>query len=116
MQQIDRTDYRSKLPDAQGRYSYSADEDAVWAALLARQMSTLTNRAVPEFLQGAIKLGLKPARVPQVADIDARLHALSGAGAEGVPAIIAPDRFYDLLSQRRFPVATFLRRREEMDY
>jgi phenylalanine-4-hydroxylase len=36
--------------------------------------------------------------------------------SKGVPAIIPPSQFFDLLSRRRFPVATFLRRREDMDY
>ncbi|KZY44828.1 phenylalanine 4-monooxygenase, partial [Roseovarius sp. HI0049] len=55
-------------------------------------------------------------KVPQVKEIDARLAELTGAGVEGVPAIIPPSRFFDLLSQKKFPVATFLRRREQMAY
>jgi Biopterin-dependent aromatic amino acid hydroxylase len=40
----------------------------------------------------------------------------TGFGVEGVPALIAPSRFYELLSQGKFPLATFLRRREHIDY
>jgi phenylalanine-4-hydroxylase len=108
--------YASLLPDADGRYPYSADDDAVWGQLYARQMSFLPGHVVPAYLDGAAKLGLTGAEVPQIADIDARLSALSGAGVVGVPAIIPPAQFFDLLSQRKFPVATFLRRREDMDY
>ncbi len=35
---------------------------------------------------------------------------------EGVPALIPPSRFYELLSQGKFPLATFIRRREHIDY
>lgn len=108
--------YASKLPDRDGRYSYTADEHAVWGELFARQMEFLPGRIAPEYLDGVARLGLNAGQVPQIADIDARLNALTGAGVEGVPAIIPPSQFFDLLSRRRFPVATFLRRREDMDY
>ncbi len=108
--------YRSILPGPDGRYPYSAEDHAVWGELFDRQMNTLPDVMAPAYLEGVKKLGLNDKCTPQVIDIDARLKALTGAGAEGVPAIIPPSRFYALLSQRKFPVATFLRRRSEMDY
>jgi phenylalanine-4-hydroxylase len=110
------TGYASKLPDASGRYAYTPEEDAVWGELFTRQMKFLQGRMAPAFLEAVDRLGLTPDLVPQVRDIDARLGRLTGAGVEGVPAIIPPARFFELLSQRRFPVATFIRRREDMDY
>ena len=112
----ERPAYRSKEPDTAGQYAYSAEEDAVWGELFSRQMAFLAGRAAPEYLVGVAALGLGAAHVPQVRDIDARLAALTGAGVEGVPAIIPPARFFGLLAQRKFPVATFLRRREEIGY
>jgi len=41
---------------------------------------------------------------------------VSNFGVEGVPAIIPPSKFFDLLSRRKFPVATFIRTREDMKY
>ena len=108
--------YASKLPDANGRFAYTPDEDAVWGALFTRQIEYLRGRAAPEYFEGVEALGLSDANVPQIADIDATLNDLTQAGVEGVPAIIPPSQFFDLLSRRRFPVATFLRRREDMDY
>ena len=35
---------------------------------------------------------------------------------EPVPALIPFDHFFDLLANRKFPAATFIRRREELDY
>ncbi|MBI1218326.1 MAG: phenylalanine 4-monooxygenase [Rhodobacteraceae bacterium] len=116
MTEVERPAYRSKQPDAVGLYAYSAEEDAVWGELFARQMAFLQGRAAPEYLAGVAALGLTETAVPQVRDIDARLAAISGAGVEGVPAIIPPTRFFALLSQRKFPVATFLRQREEIGY
>lgn len=108
--------YRSKLPDDMGRYSYCEEEHAVWGALFDRQMAFLEGRICDEFLAGIDRLALNGARVPQVRDIDARLGRAAGFGVQGVPALIPPARFYALLADRRFPVATFLRRREDMDY
>lgn len=108
--------YRSKEAGPDGRYDYTPDEDSVWGELFQRQMANLPGRMAPEYLEGVDRLGLTPERVPQVVDIDARLAELTGAGVEGVPAIIPPKQFFGLLAQRKFPVATFLRRREEMDY
>ncbi len=108
--------YASKLPDRDGRYAYTAEEDAVWGELFDRQMAFLPGRVAPAYFDGVRKLGLTRDRVPQISEIDARLRDLTGAGVKGVPAIIPPSQFFDLLSRRQFPVATFLRRREDMDY
>jgi phenylalanine-4-hydroxylase len=110
------TAYSAILPDENGLYRYTPEDDAVWGELFTRQMDFLPGHVAPEYLDGVARLGLNAARTPQVKDIDERLFALTGAGAEGVPALIAPTRFFTLLSQRKFPVATFLRRREHMDY
>lgn len=111
-----RPDYRSKEPNTAGLFSYSAEEDAVWGELFRRQMAYLPGRAAPDYLAGVEALGLTPTHVPQVREIDRWLAGLTGAGVEGVPAIIPPSKFFALLAERKFPVATFLRRREEMDY
>ena len=62
------------------------------------------------------QLGLNASQVPQVSQINTRLNTLTDFGVAGVPAIIPPSKFYALLADRKFPVATFLRRREDMDY
>jgi phenylalanine-4-hydroxylase len=51
-----------------------------------------------------------------VADLDARLGEMTGAGLTPVAALIPQKDFSTLLSQRRFPIATFIRRRQEIDY
>ncbi|WP_227010464.1 phenylalanine 4-monooxygenase [Pelagibius marinus] len=114
--QAGRPDYRFKEPDAAGHYAYTPEEDALWGQLFAQQMAYLPGRVAPDYLTGVEALGLTAAHVPQIKEIDARLAALTGAGVEGVPGIIQPSQFFALLSARKFPVATFLRRREEMEF
>ncbi|MFQ6547464.1 phenylalanine 4-monooxygenase [Aestuariibius sp. 2305UL40-4] len=108
--------YASKEADANGVYTYDDADRAVWKTLFERQMTALDGKAAPEFLARVKVLGLNAEEVPQIKAVDARLRELSGAGVEGVPAIIPPSQFFELLSRRRFPVATFLRRREHLDY
>ena len=108
--------YVSKSPDAEGLYTYTDEENATWATLFTRQIAALQGKGSPDYLHGTKVLGLTAQHVPQIRDINTRLNALTGAGVEGVPAIIPPSQFFKLLSERKFPVATFLRRPEHMDY
>ena len=79
-------------------------------------MKLLADMACQEYLDGVKTLGLRPDKVPQLARRQPPLHETTGFGVEGVPALIPPSRFYELLSQGKFPLATFLRRREHIDY
>ncbi len=54
--------------------------------------------------------------IPQVRQVHARLQAISGAGVKAVDALIPQDEFSTLLKNRRFPVATFIRKRAHFDY
>ena len=110
------TSYASKVPDSDGTLSYTAEENAVWRDLFARQKALLPGRVCEAFLKGIDLLELPAGRVPQLKEIDARLQAVSGFGVEPVPALISPQRFFTLLAARRFPAATFIRRREDFDY
>ncbi len=110
------TDYVSKRPDAQGLFSYTRAQNAVWRDLFDQQMAVLQAHACTAYLRGQRALAMSRDTVPQVAEIDARLKALTGAGAAPVDALIPQDEFSTLLKNRTFPVATFIRRREHFDY
>ncbi len=110
------TEYASKVPGPDGRIFYSADENAVWRDLFDQQMAALKDHACAAYLNGQRALNMTADAVPQVADIDAKLAALTGAGVAAVDALIPQDEFSTLLSNRRFPMATFIRRREHFDY
>ena len=110
------TDYVSKLPDQNGVFPYSNEEHAVWQELFTTQMTVLRQHACAAYLDGQEMLGMRPDHIPQVKDIDARLNALTGAGVKGVDALISQDEFSNLLKARRFPVATFIRKREHFEY
>lgn len=110
------TSYVSPLPGPDGRIAYGATEHATWQRLYTRQMALLPGRACAEYLAGVERLGLSATYVPQLAEVDAALGRATGFGVEAVPALITPKRFFGLLARRRFPVATFIRRPEHLDY
>jgi phenylalanine-4-hydroxylase len=108
--------YISHQPDSEGIIHYSHEENAMWGALLARQAEQTPNRACSEYLEGLEKLKLSPTRIPQLQDIDEVLQATTGWQTAAVPALISFGKFFKLLADKRFPVATFIRRPEDMDY
>ena len=101
--------YRSKDPDRRGQIAYSAEEDAVWRDLVARQMPLLEQHAARAWLDGRQLLDLNGSAVPQVQDVHDSLQQISGAGVAAVDALIPQDAFSNLLKNRHFPVATFIR-------
>ena len=108
--------YQSKHPDRNGRIAYTREEDGIWRDLCERQAALLPGRVCPEFLTGLELLDLPRGRVPQLSEVDRRLAETSGFGVAPVPALISPRRFFELLADRKFPAATFIRRREDFDY
>lgn len=108
--------YVSPLPDASGRVPYSEAEHAIWAELYARQTKAIEGRACGEFLHGLELLALPNDRVPQLAEVSQRLRRETGWEVARVPALIPFSEFFALLADRKFPAATFVRRREDLDY
>ena len=108
--------YLSHQPDSQGHIHYSDDENAMWQALLTRQAKQIPNRACSAYIEGLEKLNLPSTHIPQLYDIDEILQATTGWQTAAVPALISFGKFFKLLANKRFPVATFIRRFEDMDY
>ena len=108
--------YEAKIPDENGIIHYREDEHAVWHDLITRQMNIIQDRACPEFIDGLQILDLPTDRIPQPGEVSDKLLARTGWRVEPVPALINFDRFFSLLAEKRFPAASFIRSREEMDY
>lgn len=107
--------YISKQPDETGRVQYTDEENSIWSDLFHRQLLIVENRACPEYIQGIANLGLND-QIPQIPDVNDRLRKLTGWEIAPVPALINYERFFKLLADRKFPCATFIRTREELDY
>jgi phenylalanine-4-hydroxylase len=110
------TKYEAKVPDANGVIPYTEEEHSVWRDLYARQIDIIQGRACQEFLDGLEILNLPTERIPQPAEVSKVLLERTGWQVEPVPALINFDRFFKLLAERKFPAASFIRTRDEMDY
>lgn len=108
--------YVAKSVDAEGYAAYTPEENAVWATLIKRQLPAVQNRACDEYQEGLMLLALPEDRIPQCPDVSAVLTEVTGWSLEPVPALIPFNRFFDLLANKKFPAATFIRTREELDY
>lgn len=108
--------YTARLPDANGYIDYPQAEHEIWSELYQRQKVNLPGRACQEYLDGLNKLGLASDRVPQLSEVDDVLLQTTGWKTAAVPALISFAKFFELLANKSFPVATFIRSREELDY
>lgn len=108
--------YTAHQPDEQGVIHYSDEEHGTWQILIERQLAALGGKACEEYVAGLARLDLPRDRIPQLAEINAVLQPATGWTVVAVPALISFDRFFSLLANRQFPVATFIRRRDELDY
>lgn len=111
-----KSTYVAKTVDAQGYAEYTPEEDSVWHDLITRQTPLVQGRACDEYLNGLKLLDLSRDKVPQCPDVSMVLKDTTGWKLEPVPALIPFDHFFSLLADRKFPAATFIRRREELDY
>lgn len=110
------TTYTSKVPGTGGHIAYDDDEHAVWRDLIERQLPMLPDRVCDEYIAALELMQLPRDRVPQLAEVSRVLRAHTGWSVHPVPALIGFGEFFELLASKRFPAATFIRRREDLDY
>lgn len=108
--------YVAHVPDEHGFVAYTPEEHRVWQILFERQKKLIPGRACDEFLHGLKKLNLTAEKIPQLPEVSLRLSELTGWKVAAVPALISARAFFELLAEKRFPAATFIRTEEELDY
>lgn len=108
--------YVAKPVDATGFANYTEEENAVWNALITRQYDIVKDRACDEYIAGLKKLDLPNDRVPQCPEVSAVLRETTGWSLEPVAALISFDHFFNLLANKKFPAATFIRTKQDLDY
>jgi phenylalanine-4-hydroxylase len=107
--------YYSKPLDANGIAHYTDEEKNTWSFLLRRQNELIKTRASKDFIRGVELLSFTD-ELPQHQEITDILNAHTGWGVAPVPALIQTQTFFDLLANKRFPAANFIRIPAEIDY
>lgn len=108
--------YVAKVPDKSGFIPYTGEEHAVWHDLITRQRPIVEKYACDDYLQALERMHFPTDRIPQCQEVSAVLRRHTGWEVAPVPALIPFDRFFQLLADKKFPAASFIRSREEMDY
>ena len=108
--------YQSKQPDENGLVTYKDAENQIWADLYAQQYPRLKTFMAAEYLAGFKKLNMPGNRIPQCTEISVVLWELTGWRVVPVPHLIPFRRFFEMLAQRQFPAASFIRSRKDFDY
>lgn len=111
-----KTQYIARVADQTGQIHYPQEEHDIWHQLYTRQLDKLSGRACDEYLQGLDALALPNDRIPQLQEIDEVLLNTTGWRTAAVPALISFAKFFELLANKSFPVATFIRNKQELDY
>jgi phenylalanine-4-hydroxylase len=108
--------YIARLPDESGIIHYSSAEHEVWGLLYDRQIKIIKNIACDAYLHGLSLLHLPKNRIPQPYEVSQTLYEYTGWKVEPVAALIDFQTFFELLANKKFPAASFIRYKEELDY
>jgi phenylalanine-4-hydroxylase len=111
-----KSKYVSRTPDKHGQIAYNSEENAIWRDLITRQIPLLPHRACTPWINAMHEMNFPMDRVPQLKDVSQVLMEYTGWSVTGVPALIGFTEFFQLLANKQFPVATFIRTREDFDY
>ena len=96
--------------------NYTGEDHQVWKLLFERQEEQLERYASHVYLDGLVRIGFHANAIPSFDRVNAILSEATGWELVAVPGIVDDRKFFELMSQKRFPATTWLRRMEEIDY
>jgi phenylalanine-4-hydroxylase len=97
-------------------HSFTDADQEVWRRLYAGTERCRREQAHPDFCDGLEKLGIGPDRIPALADVNARLKALTGWQGVFVEGLEDAGAFFRGLARREFPVGAFIRSANDLAY
>ncbi len=95
---------------------YTEEDFSVWKTLFGRQIPVLREVASKEYLNGIDIIGFRGNKIPDFREVNTILQKLTGWSVVVVPGIISEPKFFTLLSQKKFPATTWLRKMSQLDY
>jgi phenylalanine-4-hydroxylase len=96
--------------------AFSQEEHDTWDQLVSRKAKAIAAYASEEFVKGLGILELSKPGIPDFRELNPKLKAATGWEVVAVPGFIPNDAFFKHLSEKRFPVANFLRPATSLDY
>jgi phenylalanine-4-hydroxylase len=113
-----RGDYGHALADGtlpEAAIHRSEADHATWRVLVVRQRAIYPGRAASAWLEGLDRLRCGGA-VPDLRDASDILDAATGWRLAPCPGLLPDAQFFALLARRRFPVTSWIRKADELDY
>lgn len=95
---------------------FTAKDHARWSEFAAKQTKALEGLACDAFLEGVRALELDRLGVPEFDKWNERLRSVTGWEVVAVPGVIPNQPFFKMLTERKFPVANFLRQGPSFEY
>lgn len=98
--------------------SYTKEDQQTWSTLFERQVDNLKkdDKVVKEFWEGISKLKINKSEIPDFQEVNKILKPLSNFEIMGVTGLIDDQIFFQLIKNRKFPVTTWIRKPEQIDY
>jgi len=93
------------IPDVE----YTAEEDEVWRIVSTELAAKHRRFACRAYLGAAERLVLPAERVPQLSEVDERLHELTGFRLRPVSGLVPTRQFYGALAERVFHSTQYIR-------
>jgi len=88
---------------------YTPEEDEVWRVVSHELRRKHERYACRAYRVGARAVTLPSERVPQLREVDERVHGLTGFHIEPVPGLVPTRQFYGALAERTFLSTQYIR-------
>ena len=95
---------------------YTAEDQKVWGVLFDRQMPSLATAATEEFRKGIENVNFHGNKIPNFESTNEVLKKLTGWEIYAVPGIVDDAVFFELMSNKKFPATTWVRKMSQLDY
>jgi phenylalanine-4-hydroxylase len=96
--------------------NYTSEDFEVWKLLYDRQITNLPTAATKAYMDGMEKINFVGDHIPKFDETNEILSEITGWRLAVVPGIVPDYTFFELMSNRRFPATTWLRKMKELDY
>ena len=94
-----------QIPDA----PYTADEHRVWRTIWQALRPAHQNHACAEYLDALTRLSFSDDRIPQLREVNQKVHAISGFRLEPVAGLVQPRVFLENLADGVFLCTQYIR-------
>lgn len=106
----------SLAPKTRSAPAFSEKDHDTWRRLYAAQRDNVFERIHPMFGDGLEALQISSERVPDLGEVNSRLHSLTGFEGVFVDGLEDPLSFFPMLAARRFPIGAFIRSADDLSY